>query len=662
MRHAVRSASAVDRLDLSTAAALFLVSLAVYLRTLCPTIYWGDCGELASAAYTLGITHPTGYPVWCLLAKAWSLLLPWGSVIWRMNTLSAVCGALAVVCLYGCGRALALPRGLAFAAAGCFAFSHTFWQQCLFAETYSLTACYTCLILWMVARWRARGNRPGDLRLLAFVCGLAMTNGQINTLFLPGVLAYVLWSAPPLRQWRDAGVRRQWLGTLAVGALPLLFYVYLPLRAWAHPRVNWGDPETPYAFYYHVTARAYTGRMFNAPLMTVLLRARNWATGLRGEYAWPLVGLALWGLVSFWRQRTTRPTALLLSWVIAADVFYTVNYGIYNAYIYFIPSYVALAVLAAVGLHDLWPRLLALVQPEKRANLQALGAVCLLIVVGFQAAGHWSENDLSHNWTCYDFGRNLLSSVPRGGVLVDNGTDDSKVPITFLQQVEGARPDVAYVSRGMLQSLYDFRYDHWANRWVWTQLEDVYPPARVLYPNDRITLLQVWQEDPLKRVIDEALASGRPVVVHRPVCVSRLLEVGKRQVHIADYLASRYDSATIGLMTRLYSRGHRPAPTQLMAETQGVWRGYSLRGVYEGLYVNDDFLTPMALDYAEAGLARARLAEAQGDYADAGQAYGDVLKLFASQEAADGVARCERAMTSRGRLALVKTPHAALSD
>ena len=97
-------------LDTLLAFALAAAVFGVYLWTLCPTLYWGDCGELATVAVTLGIPHPTGYPLYCLLGKAWTLLLPFGSLVWRLNVLSALFGALAVACLYGCARAAGLPR------------------------------------------------------------------------------------------------------------------------------------------------------------------------------------------------------------------------------------------------------------------------------------------------------------------------------------------------------------------------------------------------------------------------------------------------------------------------------------------------------------------------------------------------------------------------
>lgn len=89
----------IGRNSLLIALMVCLFSFLVYLKTLAPTITGGDSGELITAAYTLGIPHPPGYPTWCLLGKLFSYL-PFGSVAYRLNVMSAFWGALAVGLLY----------------------------------------------------------------------------------------------------------------------------------------------------------------------------------------------------------------------------------------------------------------------------------------------------------------------------------------------------------------------------------------------------------------------------------------------------------------------------------------------------------------------------------------------------------------------------------
>ena len=44
-----------------------LIVFFLYLATACPTVYFGDSGELIAAADSLGVAHPPGYPIYTLL-------------------------------------------------------------------------------------------------------------------------------------------------------------------------------------------------------------------------------------------------------------------------------------------------------------------------------------------------------------------------------------------------------------------------------------------------------------------------------------------------------------------------------------------------------------------------------------------------------------------
>ena len=633
--------------DRTLAALLGIAVFSVYLRTLCPTLYWGDCGELATVAATLGIPHPTGYPLYCLLGKAWTLLLPVGSIVWRLNVLSAVFGSLAVACLYGFTRAIALPRPLALTIGGLLAFNSTFWQQCLLTETYTLAAFFTCLNLFLAARWRSRGCRPHDLVCLALAYGFTLTSHQTNTLFLPGFLAFILWSDSTLRRLGDAAVRRTWTKALGIGALPLLIYAYLPIRARAHPAYNWGDIETPFAFYYHVTGRTFSAGMFHDPLWKVERHLFTWAAGLPREFSWPLVALCVLGLALFWRQRSERPLAFLLSWVILADVGFAINYSIYNVYIYYIPCYVAMSVCAGRGLLGLWQVLEPQIEPGKRSAYAAFGAACALALVPTQIIGHQNVS-LRGNWTCYDYSRNLLASVPPQGILIENGDDTAAFGINYLQIVEKQRPDVTLIRRLLLASLYDPRCGRFVNAWYLHDLKRRYPRLQSLYPPYGIDAVQGATEDPLRRIVRDAVAHHIPVCALNPggdhlwYRAHPFTEDNGDKIGFDDYLEHHYQTARIGLVTRVYPAGQKFSQAFLHTETERTWRSYTLRGVFEGDLQRDGYLAPLALNYGSASLVRAQIAYRQGDYPTAASAYTHVLSLFQCDEATQGLAQCRQ--------------------
>src|ERR1017187_9017147 len=67
----------------------FLVTFIVYVLTLAPSISFEDSGELITAAYSLGIPHEPGYPLFTLFGKLFTILIPFGNIAYRVNMMSA---------------------------------------------------------------------------------------------------------------------------------------------------------------------------------------------------------------------------------------------------------------------------------------------------------------------------------------------------------------------------------------------------------------------------------------------------------------------------------------------------------------------------------------------------------------------------------------------
>ncbi|NQU43108.1 DUF2723 domain-containing protein, partial [bacterium] len=96
---AARSLSRAFLIMAMVPVVVFLLPLALYLKTLCPTIYPGDGPELTAAAWVLGVPHPTGYPLFMVLGWAFQHA-GLGSAAFSLNLLCAIFGALACVGAY----------------------------------------------------------------------------------------------------------------------------------------------------------------------------------------------------------------------------------------------------------------------------------------------------------------------------------------------------------------------------------------------------------------------------------------------------------------------------------------------------------------------------------------------------------------------------------
>jgi len=88
--------------DRLIAWGLGLAALALYGMTAAPTVatVFDDSLEFQVVLPTLGIAHPTGYPLYTLLGWLITRLLPLGDAAYRANLFSALAAALTAALLY----------------------------------------------------------------------------------------------------------------------------------------------------------------------------------------------------------------------------------------------------------------------------------------------------------------------------------------------------------------------------------------------------------------------------------------------------------------------------------------------------------------------------------------------------------------------------------
>ncbi len=423
-------------------AAVALV-LAVYWRTLAPTVTLEDSGSFIAAAYTLGVAHPPGYPLWCLLAHGFTWL-PLGTVAWRVNLFSAVCAAAAAWMLYLTAWRLTRSRPAALAALLALAFSGIFWSQALIAEVYTLNALLCGCALYCAVRWRQSGGR-GWLYGLALTAGLGLANHP--TFGLAG-LAPGVWAA--WRHWRMLLRPRLLAACMALGLAGLSVYAYLPWRARAQPPVNWGNPVTWRAAMNHALRRAYYTeperiRYAGAWRDTAQYMAAGMSAA--GESAaWPAAIIALGGWAVWTRRRGDLAGMTLAAVFLNIVVLNLLLRGtaapdeIYARRVFYIPAQMMLALWLAPAVR----RCLAVIRRRRLAARRWAAAVCGLAPLLILAA-HWPENDRSQDTLARNFALDIMAAVPADAGLFFVH-DEFLFPCLYLQTVENVRPDVQFIA------------------------------------------------------------------------------------------------------------------------------------------------------------------------------------------------------------------------
>jgi hypothetical protein len=414
------------------AAAIAAIAYGV---TLSPSVGAGDSGELIVAAHSLGIPHPPGYPLWLLFARC-ADLLPWGTVALRVNALSALFSAVAVGLFYRLAARCGLNRAGRIAATLVFGGSTLLWESAVQTEVYALaTVVFLALAL---AAIRARSRRTASHRsdaVFFFLAGLALLAHQ--TLLFPALAlaAWVLLSRP------SAGRAARAFLWAAVGCSLVLV---LPVRSGAHPWLDWGHDRNLGLLWDNLLRRNYGGLRQN-PFRVSLVVDEVTAIGglLAVSCGWIGASLAAIGVVIAGRARAallpltwaalTIPAALVALLAFIPDAEHLAQIA---------PFLIPVAAAAALWAGACVGNGLRLAPRVARAPLAAVCAAALLVTLGLQ----FRLCDRAGFRLPERYGRDLLSGLPPGAILVVDG-DNETFLTAYLSRVEGLRPDVTLINR-----------------------------------------------------------------------------------------------------------------------------------------------------------------------------------------------------------------------
>src|SRR6185503_14659433 len=231
------------------ATVVSLVVLALYLFTLAPSTAMWDTSEYIAAAYTLGLPHPPGNPLFVLIGRVFAVLPIAPAVGMRINLLAALCSAISAMMwflitervLVGwlplrwqriTGAAIATLIG---------ATSFTVWNQSVVNEkVYTVSLLGIAVISWLMIRWSDEpdGSKADRiLVLVAYLLALGYTNHMAGA--LPGLAAGV---AVLVRRPKTILRWRLILAAAGVAILGVTPFATQPIRSAHMPELNEGEP------------------------------------------------------------------------------------------------------------------------------------------------------------------------------------------------------------------------------------------------------------------------------------------------------------------------------------------------------------------------------------------------------------------------------------
>ena len=402
----------------------------VYALGACRSVYVGDSGELTAAVGILGIPHPSGYPLYVMLGHLWTILVPIGSVAYRMSLFSAAAGGAACGLVYSLGRRAGWHRSAAIFAALLLAFSPSYWAEANVQRVYTLNALFIVLATSRGWCWYST-RRDQDLAVAFLVCGLGACNHTFMLVYAVALGLFAVLTAPSIA--RNIRLVALCAALFALGLLP---YAYLPIRSAMNPRLDWGNPETFDAFLGVVFRRDFWDRAWIEGPQDLVVIGLDYARSLGDELFW--VGAILAGVGVAVGRRQGFPVLLPLL-VMGGNLGSMALHGsrsdLFIWHRYYIPSYIMAALLAGLGAQEIFGRM-------RRLRWLPLVLPAIMLIHGFRDA------DRSRYNIAEDFARRVFRALPPGAHI--SATDDNILfVLIYLHLVERLRPDVDLILQGV---------------------------------------------------------------------------------------------------------------------------------------------------------------------------------------------------------------------
>jgi len=481
----------------------------LYLLTLAPSVAMWDTGEYMAAAKVLGIPHPPGNPFFVLLAHAFGSLPIPVSYAAKINILAALASACSagfwfliterIVARWIVDRWQRLVVAGLATLIGATAF--TVWNQSVVNEkVYTVSLLFFTIASWLMIQWIEDPDGPGADRLLilvAFLLGLGYSNHPAGFLPLPAAGVAVL-----MVRWKTLLRWKLVLTALAALILGLTPFIYEPVRAAYFPGINEGAPT---ACDTRLEASCTFSSLTKARLMSNINREQYGKKLERGAPYSAQVGM--WWLYFKWQWlRDSHQTMQGLQFVVA---FMFLAFGLLGGYVhwqrdrktfwyfgplmftmtlaliyylnfkygwsqdpglqdvlrevrdrdyFYIWSYSAWGVWAAIGLSFVWEQLAHVIGGEEKlpegsaarkrsvyANWPSRRGFILaspvLLIALIPLVGNWRFASRAGNHFTQEWAKDYLNSLEPYAIVITNGDNDT-FPLWYAQEVEGVRKDV----------------------------------------------------------------------------------------------------------------------------------------------------------------------------------------------------------------------------
>ncbi|HOA82789.1 MAG TPA: DUF2723 domain-containing protein [Thermodesulfovibrio thiophilus] len=430
-----------------TGLVTFAFFLFCYIYFSSPVVNTGDAGEFIVSSYTLGLAHPSGYPLYLQMGKILQMI-PFGNMAFRLVLVSVIFSILSLYILFNLVMLLAEDRWSALFSCILLFVSYSFWGQSVIAKFYTLNMFIISLILLIGIIIIIKGFDKRLVYLSGFLIGVSSSNHHLGLgMVIPFLFVLIFNFKKSLKHIPLM---------IVFGILGFLVNIYMFLRGNGTKGFVMTVVYDLNSFlsvflrknYAEGSSTALTGSIFTN-ISNFYYAVKNIGIILDENFSFYTFPLAIFGLIYIFQKSKKTFIFLVMSFFVyslilakmtfAAEVI-NINTWYLGAHQYFIPMLFIYALFCGAGMF----MILNFLYRSKFNILKRAVPVllCLFPLVGIME--RMTDQNFNSNFVPYSMTKSILSSQPVGSLYVTFG-DNHTFQTWYLKVAGRYREDICSV-------------------------------------------------------------------------------------------------------------------------------------------------------------------------------------------------------------------------
>lgn len=451
-----------------------------------PTVGYWDTGEFQTIPYTFDIAHPTGYPTYILLGKIFTLIIPFGSIAWRLNLFSVTLSILTLLFFYLTIRIITNNKIIGLISLPILGSVPIYWGLSLQAEVHIMHIFFTSIQIYLMSLIIQKKS-VSYLYLLILISAISLGNHLLTIFSLPSVFLSFLYLL--IRNRKKLRVLNTIVVSFCLFFIGISIYLILPIIAYRKPSLTFNYQLVTFSdFRNHVLGNNFQGHM------------NHWTKGnfdktivyfydfLTENLSFFIIALGYIGTILGLIKK--KLISILIILLTLLSLYFSLRYQ--NGFLerYFLTTIYSILLFFSIFI-DFVNKIISNLLSKLKINIKNYFLLIILLVNNILTLdliiANYNKNDKSQDYSAYKYAEEKLSYLPPNSTLVSWWSYST--PMWYLQKVEKKYNNINIFTSG---------HQDWENYILDHNTEKIYLIEKI---NLNSPKLQLIESGPVYKVV-----------------------------------------------------------------------------------------------------------------------------------------------------------------